>query len=130
MKASEFCYWLQGFFELGDVHQLSKRQVEIISLHLKLVDIHDKTDGRSKQFCSWLSGAIELFGELEFSAQQTVQVKKVLSEVFKHEIDPSYPSEEIDQLNQIHEGWGSSPNSGMQSAPRTEVTGLHASNLS
>lgn len=44
MKATEFCYWLQGYFELhGDIgaEGLSKRQVDLIRNHLALVFVHD-----------------------------------------------------------------------------------------
>lgn len=37
MKSTEFCYWLQGFFELSETNSLSERQTEIIKNHLKLV---------------------------------------------------------------------------------------------
>jgi hypothetical protein len=52
MKAVEFCYWLQGFFELLNAEfealampsqskQLHESQVEMIERHLALVFKHD-----------------------------------------------------------------------------------------
>lgn len=44
MKSTEFCYWLQGYFELhGPIgaEGLSKRQVDLIQNHLALVFRHD-----------------------------------------------------------------------------------------
>lgn len=46
MKATEFCYWLQGFSELNQAaeqytKQLTPEQVEIIQRHLTLVFVHD-----------------------------------------------------------------------------------------
>lgn len=43
MKASEFCYWLQGFFELRDESYagLNQEQVAMIKRHLAMVFIHD-----------------------------------------------------------------------------------------
>lgn len=43
MKASEFCYWLQGYFELQpeSTKTLTTEQVEIIQRHLALVFAHD-----------------------------------------------------------------------------------------
>jgi hypothetical protein len=46
MKATEFCYWLQGFFEIDGVSPragayLTCEQVEIIQRHLALVFKHD-----------------------------------------------------------------------------------------
>lgn len=46
MKATEFCYWLQGYFELSDIDAvgtegLSKSQSDLIQRHLALVFAHD-----------------------------------------------------------------------------------------
>ena len=46
MKASEFCYWLQGYFELAKngsfkTDGLNQQQVEMIERHLVLVFKHD-----------------------------------------------------------------------------------------
>ena len=46
MKATEFCYWLQGYFELDQAstkpgNSLSDEQVEVIQRHLALVFKHD-----------------------------------------------------------------------------------------
>lgn len=37
MKPEEFCYWLQGMFELTDAKTLDERQTELIRQHLDLV---------------------------------------------------------------------------------------------
>lgn len=45
MKTTEFCYWLQGFFEISDVTDkekaLSPEQVKVIKNHLAMVFYHD-----------------------------------------------------------------------------------------
>ena len=46
MKATEFCYWLQGYFELDQAsakpgNSLTGEQVEVIQRHLALVFKHD-----------------------------------------------------------------------------------------
>lgn len=41
MKATEFCYWMQGMFELTRTKSLDETQVEIIKRHLNMVFIHD-----------------------------------------------------------------------------------------
>ncbi len=43
MKAHEFCYWLQGYFELrdGTNDTLSAAQVDVIKSHLNMVFFHD-----------------------------------------------------------------------------------------
>lgn len=48
MKAVEFCYWLQGFFELTDVHTpkskekgLTATQTDMVRKHLAMVFKHE-----------------------------------------------------------------------------------------
>ena len=46
MKATEFCYWLQGYFEIDAESSkpgiyLTGEQVELIKRHLSLVFVHD-----------------------------------------------------------------------------------------
>jgi hypothetical protein len=41
MKAVEFCYWLQGLFELGKPEALTAEQTATVKAHLDMVFIHD-----------------------------------------------------------------------------------------
>ena len=41
MKAREFCYWLQGMFELSNVTNLDIETTKKIKNHLDMVFIHD-----------------------------------------------------------------------------------------
>lgn len=41
MKATDFCYWLQGLFELSNPQELNERQTTLIKRHLHLVFKHD-----------------------------------------------------------------------------------------
>jgi len=41
MKASEFCYWLQGYFEISDKSALTIDQGEMVKRHLGLVFKHE-----------------------------------------------------------------------------------------
>jgi uncharacterized protein YfkK (UPF0435 family) len=41
MKAVEFCYWLQGLFELQEPDTLNERQTKLIKAHLNMVFVHD-----------------------------------------------------------------------------------------
>ena len=41
MNSVDFCFWLQGFFELSDVTELTTKQVETIKNHLNLVFLHE-----------------------------------------------------------------------------------------
>lgn len=41
MKSVEFCYWLQGLFELGDPVTLDKDQLKLVRKHLNMVFVHE-----------------------------------------------------------------------------------------
>lgn len=41
MKSVEFCYWLQGLFEVGEPVSLNEKQTDIIKRHLNMVFIHE-----------------------------------------------------------------------------------------
>ena len=41
MTSRDFCYWLQGFFEISDSETLSPRQLEVIKNHLSMVFVHE-----------------------------------------------------------------------------------------
>lgn len=42
MRSVDFCYFLQGFFELSDANTpLTEKQVQTIKNHLKLVFLHE-----------------------------------------------------------------------------------------
>lgn len=47
MNSRDFCFWLQGLFELGNPEALDRSQVDAIKAHLALVFKHDiGTDGK------------------------------------------------------------------------------------
>jgi hypothetical protein len=41
MKATEFCYWLQGMFELANPAELDAEQTDLIKRHLAMAFQHD-----------------------------------------------------------------------------------------
>lgn len=41
MKATEFCYWLQGMFEINPTKSLTEVQTDIVKRHLQMVFFHD-----------------------------------------------------------------------------------------
>jgi hypothetical protein len=41
MKSVEFCYWLQGLFELGKPAALTEEQTALVKKHLDMVFIHE-----------------------------------------------------------------------------------------
>lgn len=52
MISRDFCYWLQGYFEISVVNSLDAKQVGIIRNHLNLVFEHEidpSIDGNNKE---------------------------------------------------------------------------------
>jgi hypothetical protein len=49
MNAIDFCFWLQGHFEISDSDNLSPKQVEVIKNHLQLVFKHEIDPLREEQ---------------------------------------------------------------------------------
>jgi hypothetical protein len=41
MTSREFCYWLQGYFEISDADTLEERQLDVVKKHLAMVFIHE-----------------------------------------------------------------------------------------
>ncbi len=41
MKTENFCFWLQGYFELANPSIIDAKGVELIKKHLAMVFIHD-----------------------------------------------------------------------------------------
>lgn len=41
MKAVEFCYWLQGVFEVAKVTSLDAEQTDLVKRHLAMVFVHE-----------------------------------------------------------------------------------------
>lgn len=102
MKATEFCYWLQGGFELASIGVFDELQLEIIRKHLALVRATDQ-DGQpveAIEFCSWLRGGVDFIRQGD--GQQAATVRLRLSSVFEHAIDPTYSN--TGDLNAIHNG--------------------------
>lgn len=52
MKAEQFCYWLQGHFELSKEKELNEEQVAEIKKHLSMVFYYDldKQPTKEEQF--------------------------------------------------------------------------------
>ena len=100
MKSTEFCYWLQGFFELTqDTTHLSKKQSYLIAKHLALVFEHE---AHPNEFCCFLNGFYQLNEICDLAPWQTSIIKEKLSQIFVHSIDNSYPDCELPRLNAIH----------------------------
>ena len=98
MSEFQYCYWLMGIFELGNVKQLNPKQLLLIKEHLNLVE------NREYFFCNWLEGVLDM-NELEnMSEKNTMIILNTLRKEFYNVIDVSYPKELWNNLTLAHEG--------------------------
>lgn len=82
MQSIEFMYWLQAYFEVCEVEQIKKEQLDKIKNHLKMVDI---VDGHQiLPFCTWLKGFLDNLETDIPSISQTTKVKNKLNNLFEH----------------------------------------------
>ena len=101
MTPRDFCYWLQGHFEVGDVAGLPKTmsaaQVTMVKKHLELTFMAKVDKARfpdatvGGEFCSFLEGilaASDLSAGLSEATATKVRAK--LNDVFVHVIDPTF----------------------------------------
>ena len=107
MNSRDFCYWLQGYFEISNFTTwLDEQQTSCIKKHLAMVYEYelkkvplnkmDKVQG----FCFDLQQELSL---LPIISKLTVKgIKLLLNEVFEHEIDNRYTEEENESLGEIH----------------------------
>ena len=99
MKSTEFCYWLQGSFELNNTKAFDPWESNNIQNHLDLVFAHDP---QPNSFCHFLKGIFATGKNVTLEYDLAQIVKAELAKTFKNEIDPSYPKNEQDELNQFH----------------------------
>ena len=102
MKTTEFCYWLQGYFELGG-DTLTTKQISIVNAHLDLVfkyiQLTKAKPDAGSSFCYLLKGML-LAGNPDVP-----YIKSELNKCFLHEIDPTYGDQGVQNiLNQAHSG--------------------------
>ena len=98
MSEFQYCYWLMGIFELGNVKQLNSKQLLLIKEHLNLVE------NREYFFFILLEGVLDM-NELEnMSEKNTMLILNTLRKEFYNVIDVSYPKELWNNLTLAHEG--------------------------
>jgi len=49
MNSIDFCYWLQGYFEISDAKEITPTQLEVIKNHINLVFKHEIDPLRDSQ---------------------------------------------------------------------------------
>ncbi|MDI1351432.1 MAG: hypothetical protein PSV35_01480 [bacterium] len=98
-----FCYWLQGYFEIGINVTLHK---EVVILIKKQLDVMEEPLG---QFPSWLNDVCVYIEKLNYREELCVHfsplIQRSLNSVFYHVIDNSYTTEQSkEELQLIHDG--------------------------
>ena len=104
MRTNEFCYWLQGYFELGG-DTLTTEQIAIVKAHVDLVfkylqkaKLTPDMTVESIRFCYWLADEALYEGTPDIQA-----IKSELNKCFLHEIDQTYGDAQMqNELNAIH----------------------------
>lgn len=101
MTPRELVYWLQGAFEITGLKTLSAEQTACVKSHLNLTLLCAPEGG---PFVHWLQGA--LLERESLDERQTEIIRKRLSDVFLHVIDPSYSGDpEVQaELQDVHDG--------------------------
>lgn len=94
MKAQEFCYWLQGFFELQNPQSLDLKQTELIKRHLKMVFIHEPI---ANPFCNFLNGFFTIENPQFIAEEKTLIIKNELDKVFTHVVKKEVKNTQVDK---------------------------------
>lgn len=103
MKATNFTYWLKGFFELENPLFINENQVNIINDHLKIVIKDDESDDMKGPYSSpndfviWLNGFLD--SKTDLSLAPLTKVKDKLDSVF-NKVTPNRVNEAINKANQ------------------------------
>lgn len=92
MHSIEFMYWLQAYFEVCDVEQIKKPELDKIKNHLKMVDLVDGI--QIFPFCTWLKGFLDSLETDIPSISQTTKMKNKLNNLFEHVVVAQVEEEE------------------------------------
>ena len=112
MNSRDFCYWLQGYFEIGyfeiteSLTWLNEKQTSCIKKHLDMVYEYELKKvplnkmNKAQGFCFDLNQELGLCSTIAKSSVKGIQI--LLHKVFEHEIDNRYTEEEHESLDDIH----------------------------
>lgn len=117
MTPRDFCYWLQGYFELVEmvddpVTELTAKQTQAVIDHLNLVhacnprmDIKDKCNGFMYVLKGFLQSHSDMDPKFTLRNEDLDFVRDMLEEIFEHVIDPTHGTpEQQAKLKKIHDG--------------------------
>jgi len=108
MKASEFAYWLQGYFEIqGGAEALTATQAQkIYDRTQKIAPAQTDVDVKAQGFVSFAQGvllmATQNAGDANTLKFVTDTLRTKLNDTFIHAIDPSYAGDQT-HFQQTHD---------------------------
>lgn len=95
MNERDFCFFLQGFLEIGNPQAISSDKVQIIRDHIDLVykdeDSERNIENAAKNFHRWLDGFLTCFDKKYITKEQIILINNKLDKVF-NKITPIYNS--------------------------------------
>lgn len=103
MSNQRFCYWLQGYFEIGINVSMNKKVVQLIRIQL------DCIEEPLGQFTSWLKNVCAYIETKQYSEgicnHFSPIIERSLNSLFFHVIDNNYTTEKSkSELQRIHDG--------------------------
>lgn len=103
MTNQDFCYWLQGYFEISREPDLTKNKMLIIQAALSSI-----TEPLG-YFTQWLSGVISYLASLNYKEELLIyflpDIIAELNAIFVHVIDTSYDMNiSLEEAKRIHDG--------------------------
>lgn len=103
MTNQQFCYWLQGYFEITQNAVLTKEKILLINGSLK------KIDEPLGHFTQWFSEVIHFFSMQEYREELLnyflPEIRHRLNLIFYHVIDNSYETTiTLEESKKIHDG--------------------------
>jgi hypothetical protein len=125
MKATDFLYSVQGYFELnGSDAPLTQQQMQKV---LKLADSVKKGEGpledKAQEVVEYTKGALSAVSKINLNSNDLLKVvtedlRRKLNDTFIHSVDPSYAGDQ-NTFNQIHK-----PDLPMPSTPFNRPPGV------
>lgn len=103
MRAREFAFWLQGYFEInGTDAALTPAQAKTVLAKAEKTDLSgaDAADQKAAVFVSYAKGALASVNYVQPADQQSVlkgvtdKLRSDLNDLFIHAIDPTLPGDQ------------------------------------
>jgi len=96
MNITNFCYWLQGYFEITNVSniEISKSRLKIIKDHIKIVEEERDVSKCAKDFFYEFKGFLNFSNKESLNSEETKNTTEKLQSVF-NKITPNSTVEDL-----------------------------------